>query len=395
MMMIKPRFAFESCRVHGAHCRTRPRRRTECIDVPASAAAAPPPPPESTPLRADLNDCSVARPPEHSGRGKEGGGRRLESNLTGMEAPGARRGHHWELRWCSSDFVEEGIGLQRIWCWAPSEQHCTLRRITRGRAQLRAQSHVYELPQGPSEPQRPVEPSVFAPERQCNGAQKELPSAAEITTRDVVVERSRNTFGVSELPDINEDEELMEQGQMNDENESPASSDDDAVVPPELPDINEDEELMEQGQMNDENEPPASSDDDAVVPPLRRSIRKRKLPHIRRESSGMVDSSLNRSRFAGRAGNSSNSLEAANRMDDGDDTAGAIGMRRSGRERKLPHVRRESSGMVDSSAIQLHWSRPAWKVGNSKTSATSATAAPAEMKFLNMAKTLKQRGASD
>ena len=212
----------------------------------------------------------------------------------------------------------------------------------------------HELPHGP------VELSAFATERQCNGVQSELASAAE--THDVALERpaktqrsSRDTFGFSKLQDIKEDEELMEQAQMN-----------------------------------DENEPPAGSDDDAVVPPLRRSGRDRKLPHVRRESSGMVDSSRSRS------ARNSNSLDDGNDVDADDADAGAVdmpGVRRSSRERKLPHVRRESSGMVDSS--QLKWNRSTREVGNSKTNATSANAAPAELNFLAMAKTLKQRGASD
>ena len=313
----------------------------------------------SCPLACNPNACSgrsVNAPGEDTG----GWALVLDSNLKrGMEASTApeavRGGRRWELRWCSSDFVEEGVGVQTNWCWAPSEQHRTLRRVTRGRslAQLRAQS-PHELPHGP------VELSAFATERQCNGAQSELASAAE--THDVALERpaktqrsSRDTFGFSKLPDIKEDEELMEQAQMN-----------------------------------DENEPPAGSDDDAVVPPLRRSGRDRKLPHVRRESSGMVDSSRSRS------ARNSNSLDDGNDVDADDADAGAVGMpgvRRSSRERKLPHVRRESSGMVDSS--QLKWNRSTREVGNSKTNATSANAAPAELNFLAMAKTLKQRGASD
>ena len=76
----------------------------------------------------------------------------------------------------------------------------------------------------------------------------------------------------------------------------PASKD--HVCEQQLQCIQEDKALADEKRCENENEPPADSAINSIagVAPLRRSGRERKLPHVRRESSGMVDSSSLRTR---------------------------------------------------------------------------------------------------
>ena len=108
------------------------------------------------------------------------------------------------------------------------------------------------------------------------------------------------------------------------------------VAEQELQCIQEEEALTEEKRGEDENEPPADSEVNSIatVAPLRRSGRERKLPHVRRESSGMVDSSS--------LGTRSVPMKKVDPGKSADNCVGgatAASVRRSGRERKLPHLR--------------------------------------------------------
>ena len=248
-----------------------------------------------------------------------------------MEASAAPA-RRWEMRWCSSDWVRLGVGMQTEWAWAPSDRPARAQqRITRGRtlAQLREQTSPDEnfLTTRSAAPLETSQPQL-ANHGRCVRKQIETKSRQSMT---------------QQLPNIQEDDELSI------------------------------EELAEE-----ENVPPAYDEDNAIAA-LWRSGRERKPPHVRRESSGMVDSSLlHRSLSAGKA---SSSKPHTN----GDGGTAVAPLRRSGRERKLPHVRRESSGMVDSSLV--YRALPGNKSGDSAAKAVPASAADVEL--------LTQRGTAD
>lgn len=281
----------------------------------------------------------------------------MEADGTG--APEAAQARRWELGWCSSDWVQPGQGMQLYWGWVRSDQptNVAVRRITRGRNLTQLREYLQQQPKPPT--------AQHASEDGLESDSAVVAVDASTSVESSNTEKFDSTF--QKLPNIQEDEVLQEQEclqeQMQDENNSPAARIDDAPLrrsdrEPKLSHTRRQSSgnvdssmpygrsLSTRTDQNISTETQAGGNDDVLAVPLRRSSRERKLPHVRRESSGMVDSSILYRSFT----DQDNKVSPAG-IEEVDGGAAVPLLRRSGRERKLPHVRRVSSGMVDSSVL--------------------------------------------